>query len=134
MSEPLIAEARETFLAVIQGLNAGDADALKRHAHPAFTLFFFDGGLLDDGPAVAGDVWWDGLKGVFAAGFKTNLQVRHLDVNVLENTAVLTGYVVGTLTYPGANPIAGTWRFSITMIRTEGRWLEVHGHYSPLTI
>ena len=67
------------------------------------------------------------------AGSKLNLQLTHLDVKVYGNTAVVTGYVVGTTTDPDGETQSVMNRRTAVLIKQGNKWKEVHLHSSPVT-
>ena len=85
-------------LAHFAAFKAGDAAAHVRHHLAEHSLFDAGGGLLEEFDSLEEEE--NNLQADFAAGLKFNLQLRHLKVKVYGNTAVVTGYVVGTVTSP----------------------------------
>ena len=69
---------------------------------------------------------------MIAQGFKYNRYIRHIDVRVYGNAAVVSGYKTGSITWPSGNKTAGNIRFSEVWIKQGGQWKTVHGHASPL--
>lgn len=127
-SQEATAKVREEALAQAVAWNTGNIDTYKQHWYAGGTGFFLDGGLLTEFPED-----WSGLKAQYDAGFKPNVEVRHLNVKIYDSTAIITGYAVGTVTFPGDITIEGTWRWSQINIQHEGQWKVVHYHMSPLT-
>ena len=111
-------------------LSAGDVAAHVQHHLPEHTNFGVDGGLLAEFDSL--DEEQSGLQADFDAGLKLNLQLRHLKVKVYGNTAVVTGYVVGTATSPDGDTQQVTSRRTAVLIKQGGQWREVHSHSSPL--
>jgi ketosteroid isomerase-like protein len=72
------------------------------------------------------------LKADFESGLKLNMDLRHLDVKVYGNAAVVTGYVVGTSTAPSGVIEQVMNRRSAVLIKEGGKWKEVHLHSSPV--
>ncbi|MFQ5798316.1 MAG: nuclear transport factor 2 family protein [Bacteroidota bacterium] len=111
-------------------LNAGDAADHVRHHLAVHSGFPPDGGLLDRSDSRKDQE--NSLQADFDAGLKTNLQLRHLEVKVYGNTAVVTGYVVGTVTSADGTTQQVTTRRSAVLIKEGGQWMEAHVHSSPL--
>lgn len=111
-------------------LNAGDAAAHIQHHLPEHTTFSGDGGLLEEFDSPEEEE--SSLRADFDSGLKLNLQLRHLKVKVYGNTAVVTGYVVGTATSPDGDTEQVTNRRTAVLIKQRGQWREVHLHASPL--
>jgi len=65
---------------------------------------------------------------------KRNVQLRHPEVEVYGNVAVVTGYTVGTITSPDgtARPIAN--RRTVVLIKQGGQWKIAHRHLSPVRL
>lgn len=110
-------------------LSSGDVEAHVAHHHKGHTTFAADGSLLqvDDSQ----DEEKKNLQATLDAA-KLNLQVRHLDVQVYGNTAVVTGYVVGTSTPPDGMPQQVMNRRTAVLIKQGNQWQEVHVHNSPV--
>ena len=122
-----VGDVKAAVRAVDTAFNSGDADAVAEYMHPEHSRFP-DGELLFEGFNK------DHLKALFAAGLKVDLDTRHLGVKIYGNTAVATGYTVGTVTLPDGTINQGTGRFSEVWIKQENEWKRVHIHSSPLTL
>jgi ketosteroid isomerase-like protein len=68
------------------------------------------------------------------SGFKFNFELRHLEVKVYGDAAVVTGYVMGTVTSPEGTTEQFTTRRTAVLIKQGGEWKEAHAHSSPLTV
>ena len=109
-------------------LNAGDANGYIQHFMPE-TSAFVGTGLISHAHSLG-----EQKSAFVASGLKRNLQLRHLEVKVYGNTAVTTGYVVGTVTTAnGTTDQTRALRTSV-LIKQGGQWKEVHQHRSPLNI
>ena len=69
-----------------------------------------------------------------AAGFKRNYQLRNLEVKVYGNTAVVTGYLVGSMTVPNGDVNRWTDLRTGVWVKQGGTWKEVHMHQSPIRL
>lgn len=69
----------------------------KKLNQPGGNSFYLDNDLLFPDPVQVV------CKGVFAAGLKYNLQLRHEETRVFVQCAVVTGYLTGTVTNPGGS-------------------------------
>ena len=58
--------------------------------------------------------------------------VRHMEVQVYGNAAVLTTYLQGSIRLPDGTQRPGTRRVTSVWIKQNNRWTEVHDHMSPL--
>lgn len=58
--------------------------------------------------------------------------LRHLEVRVYGDAAVVTGYLDGPITLTDGSRRQGTRRVTAVWIRQGTEWLEVHDHMSPL--
>jgi len=119
-------DVKAAVLAVDAAFNTGDVDAFAQYMHPEHSSFF-PGELLLEGFSK------DRLKALFDSGLKFDLETRHLNVKIYGNTAVATGYNVGTITLPDGTINQLTNRFTEVWIKQQGKWKRVHIHASPLT-
>ena len=111
-------------------LNAGNVAAHIEQHLQGHTTFGGDGGLLEADDSLEEEK--NNLQADFDAGLKFNLRVRHLDVKVYGNTAVITGYVVGTSTAPDGKTEQVMIRRTAVLIKQGNKWKEVHLHSSPV--
>ncbi len=58
--------------------------------------------------------------------------LRHLDVQVYGDAAVVTGYLQGNISMPDGTSRPGTRRVTAVWIKQGDQWKEVHDHMSPL--
>lgn len=122
-----IDEVRQAHAAHIAGLNQGNVAALMDLLHPQGTFFHIDGNLLNLNPD------HQTLQQGYAAGLAYQVQMRHEQIDLYDNSAVVTAYAVGSITWPGGKTLSGTWRYTSVWIKTDGAWRNVHVHASPLT-
>ncbi len=109
-------------------LNAGDAEGYAQHFMPE-TSALVGTGLISHAHSL------DEQKNAFvASGLKRNLQLRHLEVKVYGNTAVVTCYVVGSTTNANGTTFQTRALRTGVMIKQGSQWKEVHQHRSPLII
>jgi ketosteroid isomerase-like protein len=127
-----VEEITDATLEHFAALNAGDADAHVQHHLPEVSSFDPDGGLLEvfESREQQSASWQD----QFDAGFKFNFELRHLEVKVYGDAAVVTGYVMGTVTSPEGTTEQFTTRRTAVLIKQGGEWKEAHAHSSPLTV
>lgn len=123
-------DVKAAMLAHFAALNAGEAETWVQHYMPEFSAFGPYGGLLSRTHSV--EEQGEDIQAQFDEGLKTNLQLRHLEVKVYDNTAVVTNYLVGTRTLPGGITEQVSARRSSVWIKQEGQWKQVHRHMSPL--
>ena len=121
-------DVKVTLLAVAAALNAGDAEAYTKHLLPEATGFFASGGLLTEP--------WQGelLKSKFDADLKIDIQLRHLQVKLCDNTAVVTGYETGVIIFPDGTTLKGPRRISTAWIKHEDQEKKVKCHNSFITM
>ena len=122
------ADVKAAQLALVAALNEGDVEAFGQYFLPESTAFYASGGLLTE-PSRGKQ-----LKAKFDAGLKYDLQLRHLDVKVYDNAAVLTGYVTGVIILPDGTTEKGPRRISTMWIKKAGQWKVVHVHISYITV
>ena len=121
-----VEDVKAAYKAIIKAWNTGDMDEFFQHLHDDLTGFDFD-----EGPLVE-DFEKSRFKALYEAGMKPNVQVRQLDVNIIDNTAIITCYWIGSIKYPGDTMIQGCWRFSEIRVKQAGKWKAIHYHISPL--
>ena len=113
----------------ITALNGGDANAYVQSRTPEYSVFA-GGGLIDRSHSL--EEQRNGFQGRIDSGIRINRQLRHLEVKVFGNAAIVTGYMMGTTTGPDgtvnrlSNQRTGVW------IKQGGQWKEAHRHGSPL--
>src|SRR5262245_21544070 len=88
------AAVRATIQKVFTAYRAGDVDTVRKYFLSDVSGFGLDGGLLGRGLSI------QGFKAAYAAGYRSNLRVNHLEVTLYDNTALATGYLAGTISFP----------------------------------
>jgi len=122
------AQEAEVSAAVTATLTAwveGEYEAFVGNYHPDARGFFLDGGALIQGFSAPT------LEAMAQAGFKADITVRDLDVQVHGSLAVSIAYLEGALTMPGGMVLEATWRYSETRLQTDAGWKVVQFHISP---
>jgi len=112
-------------------LNSGNGAALAQLRIPEYS-FFGGGGLIDRSSSSAQQR--DDFQALADAGRKLDLQLRHMEVRVYGNAAVVTGYSTGTNTAPDGTVNQTRQQRTGVWIKQGGQWREAHRHASPLTI
>ncbi len=72
------------------------------------------------------------LQAVFDAGTGLDIYLRHVQVRIYGDAAVVTGYITGTTTNPDGSVVQTMDRRTAVLIRQGGEWKEVHSHASPV--
>ena len=112
---------------VIAAWNAGDVDAIQKYYAPDFTQYDNGGNLL------IGSWDWAELKQWFESGGKVAISPsRHREVQVYNNTAVMTDYPTITLTQSDGTAKTTTRRHTGVWVKQSGKWIAVHNHASLL--
>lgn len=124
--ETIIAATLEHF----QTMNAGDAQGHVAHHVPNVTSFDAAGGLLY--VSESRDQEARLMQAGFDAGWRQNYELRHLEVRVYGDAAVVTGYVAGVDVAPDGTETPVLNRRTAVLVRQDGQWLEVHSHQSPV--
>ena len=125
------ADDKEDVLAAVDALiaawHAGDVDAAQKHYAPDFNRYGSSGNLLSG--------WdWAGMKEWFESGVKVAISpLRHSEVRVYGNTAILTYYGAVTITQPDDTSRTTTRRVTGIWVKQGGQWKKVHHHASRLT-
>ena len=128
-----VADDVDDVKAALQGhfdaVNFGDVNAFVQY-YPSESSSFAGGGLL--GKFSLEDRRKNFQAGV-NAGQKRNLQLRHIEVKIYGNTAIATGYLVGTAVNPPNNDVLQLrMQRTAVLIKQGGQWKEVHHHRSAL--
>ena len=113
----------------IATLNAEDANAYVQSRVPEYSVFA-GGGLLDRSTSL--EEQRNGFQGRIDSGIRISRQLRHLDVKVYGNAAVVTGYMLGTTTGPDGTVNQQRQQRTGVWIKQGGQWKEVHRHSSQL--
>lgn len=126
-----VEEIKAATLKHFAAFNARDAAVHVQQHLPDNSGFPPDGGLLEEAKSI--EAQRKDLQALFDAGMEPNLELRHLKVKVFGDAAVVTGYVVGTMTSPEGETEQLKARRTAVLIKQAGEWKEVHNHTSPLT-
>jgi len=122
-------DVKAAVLDYFAAISAGDADSQARYHMPEYSAFGPGGGLLESQHSL--EEQRNSFQAAYDAGQRLNLQVRHLDVRVYGNAAIVTAYVVGTITTPDGTTIQSRDQRSGMWIKQGGQWKEAHRHNSP---
>ena len=124
-----VEDVKVEMLRFFEALNSGDVDGFIQHYIVGNTSFVPEGGLLSRVHSLEEQrkSWQASVE----SGRKLNLQLRHLEVDIYgEDTAVTTGYVVGTIASAEGTTQRVNWQRSAVLIKQGGQWKEVHHHRS----
>ncbi len=128
-------DVRAAMLDHYAARNAGDADAYVQLHSPNRSSFSAGGGLLGRSDSLEDlENQKKNLQAQFDAGVKFNVQLRNPEVEVYGNAAVVTGYLVGTITSSDGTTRPTATRRSVVLIKQGDQWKAVHGHSSPLSL
>ncbi len=134
LSTNAIAGDKENIIKISQKhfatLTSGDANAHIAHHLSGHTTFSGDGELLMTNTSLEKEE--QDLQADFDAGMKLDFELRHINVQIYGNTAVVTGYIVGNATSPSGEKQNITLRRAAVLVKKGGEWKEVHLHSSPL--
>jgi ketosteroid isomerase-like protein len=120
-----VSEVREAVFRYLQLLNAGDVAARASCSLSDSTSFGVEGG-----PLSANVLDWRGTRP--ETSLACDLSCRDLRVYIHNDTAIATGYVVGTVAGRNGTPRRVTGRGSWVHLRQNGEWKLAHNHLSPL--
>ena len=110
-------------------INSGNAAAMVQRRMPEYSVFA-GGGLISRSHSL--EEQRNNFQATVDAGQKRNLQVRHIEVKIYGNAAVVTGYLTGTNTTPDGTVNQLRQQRTGVWIKQGGQWKEVHRHSSPL--
>ncbi len=124
----------EDIIALEQGhylaRNNGDVDTWVQYHLSERDGFGPGGGLLSQGTSAEEEK--RSLKAQFDAGMKYNHRLIHVKVKIFGDTAITTGYVVGSATSPDGTTSQAMMRRTGVVIKRNGQWKELHNHLSPV--
>ena len=124
----------EDIIALEQGhylaRNNGDVDTWMQYHLPERDGFGPGGGLLSQGTSAEEEK--KSLKAQLDAGMKYNHRLIHVEVKIFGDTAITTGYVVGSATSPDGTTSQAMMRRTGVVIKRNGQWKELHNHLSPV--
>jgi ketosteroid isomerase-like protein len=116
-------QIKESVYEYVALLNAGDVTARANCYLSEFTSFGIEGG-----PLVS-----NRFERRFSGPISTfDLRCRDLRVYVHKDTAIVTAYLIGTVTNVHGAPTRVTSRSSWVHLRQNGEWKIAHSHLSPL--
>ena len=107
---------------------AKNHEVLGRSFAPGYTIFSSSGGLLREG------FDRDRMKSGFKAGLTFDFKPRHIEVQLFENTAVVTGYLDARISMKKQRSRMHTLRLSSVWVKQEGGWHLAHEHLSRLVL
>ncbi len=122
-------DVRAAVRSYYAALNSGNGAALAQLRIPEYS-FFGGGGLIERSSSSAQQR--DDFQALADAGRKLDLQLRHMEVRVYGNAAVVTGYSTGTNTAPDGTVNQTRQQRTGVWIKQGGQWREAHRHASPL--
>ncbi len=124
----------EDIIALEQGhylaRNNGDVDTWVQYHLPERDGFGPGGGLLSQGTSAEEEK--RSLQAQLDAGMKYNHRLVHVEVRIFGDTAITTGYVVGSATSPDGTTSQAMMRRTGVVIKRNGQWKELHNHLSPV--
>ena len=124
----------EDIIALEQGhylaRNNGDVDTWVQYHLPERDGFGPGGGLLSQGTSAEEEK--RSLQAQLDAGIKYNHRLVHVEVKIFGDTAITTGYVVGSATSPDGTTSQAMMRRTGVVIKRNGQWKELHNHLSPV--
>ncbi len=123
-------DVKEQVLDFYAAINAGDTEAVLQHLMPEHSSFARVDGLLSRTTSL--EEQKKAFQASVDAGVQRNYQLKHLEVRVYGDTAVVTKYLTGPRTEPDGTTLHMNHRRTGVWIRQGRVWKEVHSHQSPL--
>lgn len=121
-------EVRQLVEAAWKDFQQQDVGRLAELFHPDFNMFAHTGDLRTEGTTDR-----DRIQAYFDAGALNQTVLRHLDVKVYGDAALVTGYTAGLVRSTMGVTEVGTWRYTAMLVKEDDRWQLVHNHFSPLS-
>jgi len=122
-------DVRAAVESYFDAINSGNAAAMVQRRMPEYSVFA-GGGFISRSHSL--EEQRNNFQATVDAGQKRNLQVRHIEVKIYGNAAVVTGYLTGTNTTPDGTVNQLRQQRTGVWIKQGGQWKEVHRHSSPL--
>ncbi len=124
-------DVQAAFLSLFTMLRAHDSQSMVQLYMPDYTEFDRGGGMLvrtatPEEKGKARQAIFDNVN--------ITLQPRNVEVKVYGNTAVVTAYLVGSITPPNSETIRVSDRRTGVWVKQGGTWKEVHMHQSPIRL
>ncbi len=115
----------------LNAINTAQSEAIARHHLPGHSEF----GVTGDKLGISGTYEEQFVRneGIFAGGFTFDWHNKDLRVQLFDNTALVTGYVVGITTAPDGTVSEINNRRTTVLVKVDGMWKEIHVHNSKLT-
>ncbi len=124
-------DVKAALLDRFDALNSGDVDRYVKYHSQERSVFLPTGELLDTSSF---EERRNNRQSQVNAGFVRNFQARHLEVKVYGETALVTGYLVGSQTFPNGTTQQIGLRRSAVWLKQGGQWKEIHAHLSPMRL
>ena len=133
-------DVKAAYLRHIHLSRTGQVDAFVEQHLPGHTAFGPDGGLFIRFDSLEDEKHFRRAAAEAArrrspggqAPVTLAREVRHLNVDLYDQTAVVTGYLRAPVTLPDGRTVPGTRRVTAVWVKVEGQWREVHDHMSTL--
>jgi ketosteroid isomerase-like protein len=107
--------------------------ALSNNDAQGFSAFLLPQGFTEFNPDWSGirRLDMDVFNAIFNSGAKINLSVDALQIqSIADNTAIVTGYRVGSITAPGGTAVASRLALTMIWLNQRGTWKLQHVHLS----
>ena len=123
-------DVKEALLSLVAAVNAGDTDTYVQFLTPQYSDFGGNSLLRRS----TSQEQRNALQASVDAGVKRNYQIRHLEARVYGDSAVVTGYLMGTRIYPDGRTVQLKYQRTAIWVKQGGKWREAHRHQSPLSL
>lgn len=135
-----VEDVKAAYLRHITLSRTGQVDAFVEQHLPGHTAFGPDGGLFIRFESLEDEKHFRRAAAEATrrqnpdATSQTTLarEVRHLNVDIYNDTAVVTGYLRAPVTLTDGRTVPGTRRVTAIWVRVADQWREVHDHMSTL--
>ncbi len=124
-------DVKAAFLNLFTTLRAHDSQSMAQNYMPDYTNFGRGGGLLIR--TATPEEMGKARQAVFDS-INITLQPRNVEVQVYGNTAVVTAYLIGSITPANNETIRVNDRRTGVWVKQGGTWKEVHMHQSPIRL
>jgi len=124
-------DVKAAFLSHFATLRAHDSQSMAQNYMPDYTEFSGGGGLLIR--TATPEEMGKARQAVFD-NVNITLQPRNVEVKVYGNTAVVTAYLVGSITPANGETIRVSDRRTGVWVKQGGTWKEAHMHQSRIRL
>ena len=119
MANDKVTAVQKAVRAIFAAYNTGNMDVLAQHV--------CDG----ESDGASGDNLLDYVTAWLAAGLRCAVRVRHLEVKMYGQMALVRGWVAGKIHWPGGRSTEGAWPLAEVWIKPADQWKMFRTAFPP---